>query len=299
MSKKSLHFTQWHTFEQMANKKEVNSIDRLLKLSTKSKENGFNLQWKHIANALKHELYEKISSDFLLLVNGKEGFENLDALLTKLKKKTRISGKEMNYIKQLFERAKLFEFAVDEKGNGVTDGIIDIVQHILKIDEELNEIFSEYEYEIIAFMHSSSIDERLFGSSLDFEKEIRRHFKGIKLFKWGQFAQLYSRIKEFVILRVADPLQTSMLFYLIPICFCIYIITQCPLLPMLHQCQVYVYMINVAPIAINIYIGAPLPPLPASGAPPPSSMLLYVIWGQTSFCMYIVTQLHCNQLHHF
>ena len=83
----------------------LNAIQRLLDLKG---NNTFCLTWKHIANALNHELYDEISSAFMLIVNGPKRFEEIEDLLEALKTEKHIDQNEINYIKQLINRAKLF-----------------------------------------------------------------------------------------------------------------------------------------------------------------------------------------------
>eukprot|EP01083_Nonionella_stella_P312259 1116261_1 len=69
------------------------------------------LNSQHIANALNHELYDKISSTFLVIVNGNKRFQNMnqiDELLEELKNERHIHQHEINYIRQLIERATHF-----------------------------------------------------------------------------------------------------------------------------------------------------------------------------------------------
>eukprot|EP01083_Nonionella_stella_P312260 1116262_1 len=66
------------------------------------------LTWQRIANALNHELYDKISSSFMVIVGGEKRFENMDELLEEIKNKRHIHQHEINYIRQLIERSKQF-----------------------------------------------------------------------------------------------------------------------------------------------------------------------------------------------
>eukprot|EP01084_Bolivina_argentea_P022634 42069_1 len=94
-----------------------NEIDRLLPLSSTS-QNKFILKWYHIENAIKQELYDKISSKFMQMVNGKKRYDDIDELLNELEKKMNIDQNELNYLKQLIERAKIFNLNItndDEK----------------------------------------------------------------------------------------------------------------------------------------------------------------------------------------
>eukprot|EP01083_Nonionella_stella_P063171 164177_1 len=85
----------------------LNSIYRLLTLSQFHRDD-FVLTWQHIANALNHELYDKISSSFMTIVNGNKKFENVDELLEEIQNETHIHQNETNYIQQLLERAEQF-----------------------------------------------------------------------------------------------------------------------------------------------------------------------------------------------
>eukprot|EP01083_Nonionella_stella_P087227 242578_1 len=66
------------------------------------------LTWQHIANALDHELYDKISSTFMVIVNGDKRFENVNELLQEIQTERHIHQNEINYIRQLIERATHF-----------------------------------------------------------------------------------------------------------------------------------------------------------------------------------------------
>eukprot|EP01084_Bolivina_argentea_P105473 188876_1 len=83
----------------------ANRIEHLLQLSSKT-HNKFILKWYHIENAIKQELYDKISSKFMQMVNGKKRYNDIDQLLNELKKKMNIDENELNYLKQLIKRAK-------------------------------------------------------------------------------------------------------------------------------------------------------------------------------------------------
>eukprot|EP01083_Nonionella_stella_P200964 735482_1 len=80
----------------------LNSIYRLLSLS-RSERNGFVLTWQHIANALSHELYDKIAVAFVAIVNGDKRFENVNELLEQITDETHIHQKGTDYIQQLLE----------------------------------------------------------------------------------------------------------------------------------------------------------------------------------------------------
>eukprot|EP01083_Nonionella_stella_P288409 981444_1 len=85
----------------------LNPIHRLLGLCQEN-DHECDLNWQHIANALRHELYKKISLSFMEIINGNTRFENMDDLLKNIKNSTHIHQSEVNYIRQLMERAKLF-----------------------------------------------------------------------------------------------------------------------------------------------------------------------------------------------
>eukprot|EP01083_Nonionella_stella_P057877 151758_1 len=90
----------------------LNPIDRLLELGPGS--DTFGLKWRHIASALSHELYDKISSSFMAIVNGNKRFETMNELLEEIKSITHIQQNEINYIQQLIERAKQFHANKDD-----------------------------------------------------------------------------------------------------------------------------------------------------------------------------------------
>eukprot|EP01083_Nonionella_stella_P091158 254772_1 len=84
----------------------LNPIHRLLDLS---EGDEFVLTWQHIANALQHELYDKIASSFMVIVNGNKRFEDVNELLEEIKNKKHIHHNELNYIRELMERASQFD----------------------------------------------------------------------------------------------------------------------------------------------------------------------------------------------
>eukprot|EP01084_Bolivina_argentea_P149181 260656_1 len=84
-----------------------NKIERLLQLPI-NRENKFVLKWYHITNAIKQELYDKISLKFMDLVNSKTRYDNIDELLSTLRKKMNVDENEINYIRELIKRAKTF-----------------------------------------------------------------------------------------------------------------------------------------------------------------------------------------------
>eukprot|EP01083_Nonionella_stella_P239450 838037_1 len=90
----------------------LNPIHHVLGLSRQPNHYSvFVLTWQHIANALKHELYDKISSSFMAIVNGNgrnTRFENVNELLLCIKLMIDIDQEEVNYIHQLIDRAKAF-----------------------------------------------------------------------------------------------------------------------------------------------------------------------------------------------
>lgn len=74
-----------------------------------------DLNWKHISLAMKHELYDEISSSFMVIINknknkySKITDPNIKIILNKLKKNTSITENEVNYIASLIERALSFK----------------------------------------------------------------------------------------------------------------------------------------------------------------------------------------------
>eukprot|EP01083_Nonionella_stella_P057734 151442_1 len=93
-------------FKRIDSKASLNSIHRLLSLPQRG---AFVLSWQHIANALSHELYDEISSSFMVTVNGSKRFENMDELLQEIKNKRHIHQNEVDYIRELIERARQFQ----------------------------------------------------------------------------------------------------------------------------------------------------------------------------------------------
>eukprot|EP01084_Bolivina_argentea_P003457 6483_1 len=75
------------------------------------------MSWKCISNAIKHEMYNALSSDFMLIVNSYQQIpqeeifdafdENINFIVEKLKQTTKnISGHEISYLRQLAIRAR-------------------------------------------------------------------------------------------------------------------------------------------------------------------------------------------------
>eukprot|EP01083_Nonionella_stella_P126176 381767_1 len=94
----------------------LNSIHRLLGISPRqSHDNAFVLTWQHIANALNHELYDKMSSSFMVIVSGNKRFEDVNELLEEIKNKKHIHHNELNYIRELMERATQFDLNNNDK----------------------------------------------------------------------------------------------------------------------------------------------------------------------------------------
>eukprot|EP01083_Nonionella_stella_P251479 867629_1 len=94
-----------------------NSIVGILGLSQQNHREDFFLDWQHIANAMSHELYEHISSSFMVIVKGKKQFNDMDKLLEELKNTKRIHQHEIQYIRRLMERAIQFHHHNDEPKN--------------------------------------------------------------------------------------------------------------------------------------------------------------------------------------
>eukprot|EP01083_Nonionella_stella_P276228 938448_1 len=61
--------------------------------------------WQHIANALRHELYDKVADTLMAIANqnGKR-FQNVNKLLEAIKNERHIHQKELNYIRKLMVR---------------------------------------------------------------------------------------------------------------------------------------------------------------------------------------------------
>eukprot|EP01084_Bolivina_argentea_P227667 384532_1 len=86
-----------------------NKIQRLLQLTTTGQIlNNFVLKWDHIGNAINQELYGKISLEFMNMVNGPKRYDDTDHLLKELKQNMRVDENEINYIRELTNRAKTF-----------------------------------------------------------------------------------------------------------------------------------------------------------------------------------------------
>eukprot|EP01084_Bolivina_argentea_P288337 494862_1 len=84
--------------------------------------------WKHICNAICHELYVEISLAFMRMVTTSTQYTTVDELLNNLQQKTEIRVNEIRYIKQLIQRAITFYYPPKKKA--VEDKILN--QHYRK-----------------------------------------------------------------------------------------------------------------------------------------------------------------------
>eukprot|EP01084_Bolivina_argentea_P008771 16410_1 len=103
-------------------------------ISNKEEEHQFfQLNWFHIYNAIKHELCDTVASSFMDVISDKTEYnvvndENVKKILTELKQK-RKNPNEIEYIKQLIDRAMRFqpisnsEFTTYSKNNGISNGM--------------------------------------------------------------------------------------------------------------------------------------------------------------------------------
>eukprot|EP01084_Bolivina_argentea_P293276 504366_1 len=69
-------------------------------------ETYHKLTWQNIGNAITHELYEKISVQFMNMVNNETRYDDIDRLLNSLKKKIKIDENEVKYLRELIRRTK-------------------------------------------------------------------------------------------------------------------------------------------------------------------------------------------------
>eukprot|EP01083_Nonionella_stella_P141130 434246_1 len=76
---------------------------------------------QQIASALNHELYDKISSTFMVVVNENKTFQNMNDLLEAIQNKRGIHPDELNYIGQLIQRAKQFHDSNHSETRKVAD----------------------------------------------------------------------------------------------------------------------------------------------------------------------------------
>eukprot|EP01084_Bolivina_argentea_P184379 317999_1 len=97
--------------------------------------NQYIAQWKHIGNAMKHELYEEISKTFMEIINDKTKYKTDvggDILFT-LRNKAKIDTNEIKYIEQLIKRTMMFFHPF--KSNNISQ------QYAVKSDQ--NPLFAE------------------------------------------------------------------------------------------------------------------------------------------------------------
>eukprot|EP01084_Bolivina_argentea_P032986 61037_1 len=82
------------------------TIDNLVQFLTPPSE-YIQMKWHHVANAIRHELYDKIANTFLEATsNGK----SVNDILNTLQNKTRIDANECEYIRNLIQRAMNFYY---------------------------------------------------------------------------------------------------------------------------------------------------------------------------------------------
>ena len=83
----------------------------------REKANKINLNWNKIANAISHELYDQISSWFMLIIQKHEikdetifNKQTIDFILNKLKlDRPHLNEKEIEYIGKIINRGKIYE----------------------------------------------------------------------------------------------------------------------------------------------------------------------------------------------
>eukprot|EP01084_Bolivina_argentea_P308898 534235_1 len=89
-----------------------------------SKSYRFELNWKHISNAIKHLLYEKIESSFIDIINSNNtqyqeitNILTVDSILTVLQTQNKISQNEVNYIRKIATKALDFAHEINVEIN--------------------------------------------------------------------------------------------------------------------------------------------------------------------------------------
>eukprot|EP01084_Bolivina_argentea_P319205 553655_1 len=114
----------------------------------KAKTNLFGLEWKHIKNAITHELYDKIASALMVIVKTKKYKISNKGIKIALKE---LAGKkfvqnEVKYIQKLITRAKdAFRMKSDE--NKVEETYYDEKDH--KWNEEIGNKFPELHINVL------------------------------------------------------------------------------------------------------------------------------------------------------
>ncbi len=80
----------------------------------KSGLNCSSLKWIHLANGIKHLLYDEMAESFMIIINNNKKYKSIsskdiDDILTELQKKTNINENEMNYIREIIKNTLKFE----------------------------------------------------------------------------------------------------------------------------------------------------------------------------------------------
>eukprot|EP01084_Bolivina_argentea_P268273 455607_1 len=167
------------------NKKHKNTSDALD--PAKLYQNYFKLNWQHIANAISHELYNKIAKSFMVIINSDKKMyktinaHNINNLLDKLKTKNRISNDEINYIKQLIRRAVRFQPFANKANvyeSKVNDISIDVYEG-LNIDM-LYDIYSVHNCFLFTNYHFKPYPKHIFINSVDANEHCKQYKNRIK-----------------------------------------------------------------------------------------------------------------------
>eukprot|EP01084_Bolivina_argentea_P007687 14445_1 len=148
LTKNTLQITELLNTVQ-STKSNANTYMLPSKLTTKNEQKNqvFRLNWFHIYNAIKHELYDTIASSFMDIINNKKNEyqtvnnENINKILTDLKQK-RNNPNEIEYIKALIERAKRFHSLFN--GKIITYQKNDGISNDDKFEELLCDIYNTH-----------------------------------------------------------------------------------------------------------------------------------------------------------
>eukprot|EP01084_Bolivina_argentea_P274286 467468_1 len=144
-----------------------NSVHRLLGLSK-----NCILTWDHIANAISHELYHKISVSFLRVVCDK-AYESIDDVLKRLQQITKSDKKEIDYLKQIINKAKSsFLVFVERKGiyvsheKHVDDKKVKKNEKHKKAENILCDVFNVHNYFLFSQYNLQKFDNAAFMGRL-------------------------------------------------------------------------------------------------------------------------------------
>eukprot|EP01084_Bolivina_argentea_P285620 489832_1 len=131
------------------------------------------LKSKHISNAMCHELYDKISHKFTLVID-QNIFETVEGILNALKHKTKIDDNEIKGIEQLIERA--MNFFYPHKENHIEDIVHFVTDESFDFNI-LSDIYNVHNAFLFMNFNFQSYEPAAFIQDINNSKEINNTLK--------------------------------------------------------------------------------------------------------------------------